>query len=158
METEGTLTSAWDQHLASAFAAKSADQALATMTAEPYVDVVQLMIGARGRIELHDFYTNHFLSQISPDMEIDLSARPRSTDSEASLRGNSSSVEDRPLSHARIPEAIMSTAFVLVHGAWLGGWCWKKVTPLLRAAGHKVFAPTLTFVQSYRAIRLECRR
>jgi pimeloyl-ACP methyl ester carboxylesterase len=34
--------------------------------------------------------------------------------------------------------------FVLVHGAWLGGWCWKKVTPLLRAAGHEVFAPTLT--------------
>src|SRR5262249_31974660 len=35
METEGTLSSAWDQHLASEFAAKSADQALATMTAEP---------------------------------------------------------------------------------------------------------------------------
>jgi hypothetical protein len=38
----------------------------------------------------------------------------------------------------------MSATFVLVHGAWLGGWCWKKVTPLLRAAGHEVFAPTLT--------------
>lgn len=34
--------------------------------------------------------------------------------------------------------------FVLVHGAWHGGWCWKKVLPLLRAAGHDVFAPTLT--------------
>ena len=34
--------------------------------------------------------------------------------------------------------------FVLVHGAWHGGWCWKKLTPLLRAAGHDVFAPTLT--------------
>jgi hypothetical protein len=34
--------------------------------------------------------------------------------------------------------------FVLVHGAWFGGWCWKKVTRLLRAAGHEVFAPTLT--------------
>jgi pimeloyl-ACP methyl ester carboxylesterase len=34
--------------------------------------------------------------------------------------------------------------FVLVHGAWHGGWCWKKVTPLMRAAGHEVFAPTLT--------------
>src|SRR5437588_788625 len=28
------------------------------------------------------------------------------------------------------------TTFVLVHGAWHGGWCWRKVTPLLRAAGH----------------------
>ncbi len=34
--------------------------------------------------------------------------------------------------------------FVLVPGAWHGGWCWKKVTALLRAADHEVFAPTLT--------------
>src|SRR5436190_23384047 len=34
--------------------------------------------------------------------------------------------------------------FLLVHGAWHGGWCWKKLTPLLRAAGHEVFTPTLT--------------
>ena len=33
---------------------------------------------------------------------------------------------------------------VLVHGAWHGGWCWRKLSPLLRAAGHTVFAPTLT--------------
>ena len=34
--------------------------------------------------------------------------------------------------------------YVLVHGAWHGGWCWQRVTPLLRAAGHEVFTPTLT--------------
>ena len=34
--------------------------------------------------------------------------------------------------------------FVLVHPAWHGGWCWKKVTPPLRAQGHEVFTPTLT--------------
>jgi pimeloyl-ACP methyl ester carboxylesterase len=34
--------------------------------------------------------------------------------------------------------------YVLVHGAWHGGWCWKRVTPLLRAAGHEVYTPTLT--------------
>lgn len=33
--------------------------------------------------------------------------------------------------------------FVLVHGAWHGGWCWQRVVPLLQAAGHNVFAPTL---------------
>jgi pimeloyl-ACP methyl ester carboxylesterase len=32
--------------------------------------------------------------------------------------------------------------FVLVHGAWHGGWCWRFVRPLLR--GHEVFAPSLT--------------
>jgi pimeloyl-ACP methyl ester carboxylesterase len=34
--------------------------------------------------------------------------------------------------------------FVLVHGAWHGGWCWQRVAPRLRAAGHDVLTPTLT--------------
>jgi pimeloyl-ACP methyl ester carboxylesterase len=34
--------------------------------------------------------------------------------------------------------------FVLVHGAWHGGWVMRKVRALLRAAGHEVFTPTLT--------------
>lgn len=37
----------------------------------------------------------------------------------------------------------MST-FLLVHGAWHGGWCWDRVAPRLRAAGHEVHTPTLT--------------
>jgi pimeloyl-ACP methyl ester carboxylesterase len=34
--------------------------------------------------------------------------------------------------------------YVLVHGAWHGGWCWRDVARPLRAAGHTVFVPTLT--------------
>ena len=34
--------------------------------------------------------------------------------------------------------------FVLVHGAWHGGWCWSRVAALLRNAGHAVLTPTLT--------------
>src|ERR1700733_649281 len=34
--------------------------------------------------------------------------------------------------------------FVLVHGSWHGGWCWRRVADLLEAKGHKVYAPTLT--------------
>ena len=34
--------------------------------------------------------------------------------------------------------------FVVCHGAWSAGWAWKKVRPLLRAAGHEVFTPTYT--------------
>lgn len=33
--------------------------------------------------------------------------------------------------------------YILIHGAAHGGWCWHKVEPLLRAAGHKVLAPDL---------------
>lgn len=36
----------------------------------------------------------------------------------------------------------MST-YVLIHGAWHGGWCWDKVVPLLETAGHVVEAPDL---------------
>jgi pimeloyl-ACP methyl ester carboxylesterase len=36
--------------------------------------------------------------------------------------------------------------FVLVHGAWHGGWCWRRVVDALRAQGHRAFAPTLTGV------------
>jgi pimeloyl-ACP methyl ester carboxylesterase len=39
---------------------------------------------------------------------------------------------------------IASRNFVLVHGAWHGGWCYKRVAELLRAKGHRVFTPTLT--------------
>jgi pimeloyl-ACP methyl ester carboxylesterase len=36
----------------------------------------------------------------------------------------------------------MST-FVLIHGAYQGGWIWKPVAERLRGAGHVVYAPTL---------------
>ncbi len=36
--------------------------------------------------------------------------------------------------------------FVLVHGAWHGGWCWRRVADRLEQQGHRVYAPTLTGV------------
>jgi len=38
----------------------------------------------------------------------------------------------------------LSRNFVLVHGAWHGGWCWRRVADLLTARGHRVFTPTLS--------------
>ncbi len=34
--------------------------------------------------------------------------------------------------------------FVLIHGAWHGGWCWSRVAARLSAHGHRVLAPSLT--------------
>ena len=50
--------------------------------------------------------------------------------------------------------------FVLVHGAWHGGWCWRDTAAALRAAGHNVFTPTHSgvgerFHQSAENITLE---
>jgi pimeloyl-ACP methyl ester carboxylesterase len=37
----------------------------------------------------------------------------------------------------------MATFFV-AHGAWSGGWAWKKMRPLMAAAGHELYTPTQT--------------
>ncbi len=48
----------------------------------------------------------------------------------------------RCVSSAQDPNSV--TTFVLVHGAFHGGWCWRDFTPELEAKGHRVFTPTLT--------------
>jgi len=37
-----------------------------------------------------------------------------------------------------------SKIFLLCHGAWSGGWSWKKMHPLMAQAGHRLVAPTYT--------------
>jgi pimeloyl-ACP methyl ester carboxylesterase len=37
----------------------------------------------------------------------------------------------------------MAETFVLITGAWHGGWAWRPVAQRLRAAGHRVLTPTL---------------
>jgi pimeloyl-ACP methyl ester carboxylesterase len=45
---------------------------------------------------------------------------------------------------ASLKEISVAYTFVLVHGAWHGGWCWRRVADRLRSGGHTVFTPTLT--------------
>ena len=40
--------------------------------------------------------------------------------------------------------AIAAKTFLVCHGAWGGGWAWKKMHPLMRAAGHRLLTPTYT--------------
>jgi carboxymethylenebutenolidase len=70
MGSDETLSSVWDQHVRAEFVAKSADQAVATMTATAYLNEVPLMSGGRGRDDVRLFYANHFVSQIPPDMQV----------------------------------------------------------------------------------------
>jgi pimeloyl-ACP methyl ester carboxylesterase len=41
------------------------------------------------------------------------------------------------------PGNAQGKTYVMVHGAWYGGWVWGRVAPLLRAKGHAVSTPTL---------------
>ena len=47
-------------------------------------------------------------------------------------------------SAAEAPDRTPATPIVLIHGGWHGGWCWRKLTPYLRAAGADVYPLTLT--------------
>jgi len=41
-------------------------------------------------------------------------------------------------------QAAALKTFVLAHGSWHGGWCWKRVAHRLREKGHAVYAPSFT--------------
>ncbi|WP_349643960.1 alpha/beta fold hydrolase [Bradyrhizobium sp. LTSPM299] len=40
--------------------------------------------------------------------------------------------------------ASSSKTFLVCHGAWSAGWAWKKMHPLMRAAGHRLITPSYT--------------
>lgn len=44
----------------------------------------------------------------------------------------------------KVPPISDRKTYVLVHGAWHGGWCWRQVAARLREKGHEVWGPTLT--------------
>jgi pimeloyl-ACP methyl ester carboxylesterase len=55
-----------------------------------------------------------------------------------------SSLSPALASSAAADAASGPTTYVIVHGAWGGGWAFRKVDALLTARGHKVYRPTLT--------------
>jgi hypothetical protein len=44
----------------------------------------------------------------------------------------------------RAPAQAASKTFVLAHGSWHGGWCWRRVADRLRGRGHAVYTPSYT--------------
>ncbi len=43
-----------------------------------------------------------------------------------------------------VPAPALSNTFLVAHGAWSAGWSWKKMQPLMRAAGQQLLVPTYT--------------
>jgi carboxymethylenebutenolidase len=64
------LNDLWEEHIRAEFSAHAADDAIATMTADPIVNQVPVLIGGSGRKQVYEFYKKYFLSQIPPDLEM----------------------------------------------------------------------------------------
>ena len=65
-----TILAAWQQHTYAEFVLKDADAALATMAENPYVFMISSGVVRVGRAAVREFYADHFLPQIPPDLEI----------------------------------------------------------------------------------------
>jgi hypothetical protein len=81
-----------------------------------------------------------------------LSATPVRTDLPPPLLGQHTrqvlrDVLNYPTRHCRCTEGRqghLMANFILVHGAWHGAWCWRRVSDALVRAGHRAHAVTLT--------------
>ena len=62
------------------------------------------------------------------------------------LIGTGAAVASAALPASSMRAQAKGAPFVLVHGAWHGGWCWRRVADRLTAAGRYVVAPTLSGV------------
>jgi carboxymethylenebutenolidase len=64
------LNDLWEEHIRTEFNSHAPDEAIATMTTDPIVNQVPVLIGGSGRKQVHEFYQKYFLPQIPPDMEM----------------------------------------------------------------------------------------
>jgi len=67
---EQKVNDLWTKHLRTEFTAHSAEEAIATMVANPRVNQVPVMIGGDGKEEVYKFYAKYCLPQIPTDFEI----------------------------------------------------------------------------------------
>ena len=65
-----TVLSSWQLHLNAEFELKNAEAALATMTENAHVFLIPSGTGGMGKEGVRDFYANHFLPYIPPDVEL----------------------------------------------------------------------------------------
>jgi hypothetical protein len=57
------LNDLWEEHIRTEFSAHAPDETIATMTANPIVNAVPVLIGGSGRKQVHEFYQRYFLPE-----------------------------------------------------------------------------------------------
>jgi carboxymethylenebutenolidase len=65
-----TMLAMWPQHTHAEFVLKDANAVLATMIDNPYLICVPTGAGGEGREGVLDFYANHFIPHVPPDIEL----------------------------------------------------------------------------------------
>ena len=66
-----TLLAAWQRHTYAEFVLKDADAALATMSENPYLLMIATGMACVGRAAVREYYADHFLPAIPPDLELE---------------------------------------------------------------------------------------
>ena len=64
------LIELWERHMSCEFAERDAEATVDTMAAENHVNHVPTMTGGRGRAELLDFYSRHFIPKMPADTRV----------------------------------------------------------------------------------------
>jgi carboxymethylenebutenolidase len=65
---QDTLVRLWEEHLKYEFETKNADDTIATMVEDSYVNHIPVMTGGSGHAALRTFYAAHFIPKMPPDM------------------------------------------------------------------------------------------
>ena len=64
------LSQLWGDHVRYEFSTRNADDTLATMVEEAYVNHIPVLTGGSGQEELREFYSKRFIPQMPPDTEM----------------------------------------------------------------------------------------
>jgi carboxymethylenebutenolidase len=67
---EAVLTRLWEEHVRYEFETKNADDTIATMVEDAYVNHIPVLTGGSGKTELRQFYATHFIPRMPPDLEM----------------------------------------------------------------------------------------
>jgi len=74
------LVRLWEEHLRYEFETKNAQDTIATMVPDAYVNHIPVMTGGVGHADLRRFYATHFIPKMPPDHEMTLVSRTIGTD------------------------------------------------------------------------------
>jgi carboxymethylenebutenolidase len=74
------LNDLWEEHIKHEFATKDTEETLATMVEGAYVNHVPTLTRGRGKEQLREFYSRHFIPKMPPDMTIVPISRTIGTD------------------------------------------------------------------------------